>query len=240
MRRTPAVHTLAIETSGRVGSIALADGEQVLAERSFDYGLQNAARMLPLVDEMCGSMAWKPHDIQRIAVSIGPGSFTGLRIGITMAKTLAFATGADIVPVQSVDVLAENAPPDASELIIVLDAKRAQIFTARMMRTPEGWSKDEPAHLDTLAAMLSRAGRPVYLLGDGIEFHRGAIFADPQIIVTDPATWIARADAVARLAHRNGKSLEDPAQLTPLYIRKPEAEEKADLAAAAKIKSGSK
>jgi tRNA threonylcarbamoyladenosine biosynthesis protein TsaB len=231
MIRTPVTPTLAIETSGRQGSIALANGEAVLQECSFEYGLQHAARMLPLIDEMCRSMSWQPAEIQRIAISIGPGSFTGLRIGVTMAKTLAFATGAAIVPIQSVDVLAENAPVTASELIIVLDAKRGHIFTARFVRTVNGLMCIEPAHLDTLAAILARAGRPVHLLGEGIDFHRPSIPDDSQIIVTESSTWIARASVVARLANRASASVVDPAHLTPLYIRKPEAEEKADLAA---------
>ena len=226
------IRTLAIETSGRTGSIALAEDDRIVVERSFEYGLQNAARMLPLIDEMCRSFLWKPTGIQRIAVSIGPGSFTGLRIGVTLAKTLAFATGATIVPVESVDVLAENAPADARELIIVLDAKRGQIFTAHLVRDENGWSQIEPAHLDTLAAMLERAGRPVHLHGDGVDFHRAAISDDSKVIVTEPSSWIARASIVAQLAHRRAIPIADPASLTPRYIRKPEAEEKADAAAA--------
>ena len=80
----------------------------------------------------------------------------------------------------------------------------------------------------------------MYLLGEGLDHHRDAIPDDPQIIATEPATWIAQASVVARLANRSPKAIEDPAGLIPLYIRKPEAEEKADLAdaelAAARLK----
>src|SRR4051794_137410 len=108
---------LAIETSGRTGSVAAVEGGVVLAERDFPHGLQNAALILPLLDELCRGQGWKPSDVGELYVSAGPGSFTGLRIGVTLAKTLALSTGAKIVAVPTVAVLALNAPADAKHLI---------------------------------------------------------------------------------------------------------------------------
>jgi tRNA threonylcarbamoyladenosine biosynthesis protein TsaB len=222
--------SLALETSGRQGSVALAEDGIAVASRQFDYGLQNAARILPLIDELCAALLWRPADLRELYISIGPGSFTGLRIGVTLVKTLAFVTGAKIIPVQTVDVLAENAPTGARELIIVLDAKRGQIFTSRLMRKDGRWEQIEPPHLDRLGDMLARAGRPVHLLGEGIPFHRGAIADEPGVIVTDPETWIGRAQAVAQLGRALALRGEEthPLSLVPLYIRRPEAEEKLD------------
>src|SRR5579864_5989127 len=167
---------LAIETSGRVGSVALAEDARVVAEDEFPHGLQHAAEMLPRIDRLCRDHGWGPADLKELYISAGPGSFTGLRIGVTLAKTLAFATGAKIVAVPSVDVLAANGPPEARHVLIVLDAKRGQIFTARFSRLPTGqWSCDEPAHLEDLSAVLARSPRPVHLIGEGIEYHRQLI-----------------------------------------------------------------
>src|SRR5213592_2539035 len=94
---------LAIETSGKIGSIALADASRVLCEEQFEHGLQHAAKMIPMIDRLCAAQGWKPRDIEHVYVSIGPGSFTGLRIAVTAAKTLAFATGAKIVAVPTID-----------------------------------------------------------------------------------------------------------------------------------------
>jgi tRNA A37 threonylcarbamoyladenosine modification protein TsaB len=142
---------------------------------------------------------------------------------------MALATGAKIVAVPSVRVLAENAPADAQHLIIVLDAKRGQIFTARFERVNEDWLEREPAHLDILAAMLARAPRPVHLLGEGIPYHNDAIAqGDASVIVTPEDSWRARASAVARIGvemARHG-DFADPFRLAPIYIRRPEAEEK--------------
>jgi tRNA threonylcarbamoyladenosine biosynthesis protein TsaB len=220
---------LAIETSGRIGSIATVDDGQVLSEEEFPHGLQHAAHILPIIDRLTRAQNWKPADIQELYVSAGPGSFTGLRIGITLAKTLALATGVKVVAVPSVRVLAENAPPDARHLILVLDAKREQIFTARFERVGEGWEEREPAHVERLSEALSRSPRPVYLLGEGVPYHKQFIpMDDADVIVAPEASWRARASSVAKIGISMARAGEfaDIDRLTPIYIRRPEAEEK--------------
>ena len=224
---------IAIETSGRIGSIALVDNGTIVEEQ-FEHGLQHAAQIVPILDRLCRSRSWGPRDLEHLFISAGPGSFTGLRIGVTLAKTLAFATGVKLVAVPTVRVLAENAQANPltnpRHLVIVLDAKRDQIFTARFEREGEDWTEREPAHLDTLAAMLERSPRPVTLLGEGIPFHQKFVPADPAIVISPPETWRARAAAVAKIGMDMASRGEfaDPYRLTPIYIRRPEAEEKLD------------
>ncbi|HEX8324719.1 MAG TPA: tRNA (adenosine(37)-N6)-threonylcarbamoyltransferase complex dimerization subunit type 1 TsaB [Tepidisphaeraceae bacterium] len=235
---------LALETSGRQGSVALAEDGVVVAEETFSHGLQHAANLLPMIDRLTVARGWTPASIDHVYVSVGPGSFTGLRVGVTLAKTLAFATGAKIVAVPSTRVLLANAPAEATEVVIVLDAKRGQIFTARFARpnvdsnvdaaagagAPDAdWTEIEPAHLDTLAAVLARSRRPVHLIGEGLPYHRDAIPpGEPNVIVTPDTAWQAHARHVATLGTRaaaNG-DFADPFTLTPLYVRLPEPEEK--------------
>ena len=220
---------LAIETSGRIGSIALIDGSDVFAEEQFPYGLQHAAQIVPIIDRLTRSRGWGAGDLQELYVSAGPGSFTGLRIGITLAKTLALATRVRLVAVPTVRVLAENAPPEARHVLIVLDAKRDQIFTARFQRSGDEWQECAPAQLSSLTQMLSESPRPLHLIGEGIPYHEKFIPRDdPQVIVTPPSLWRARASAVAQLGlimSARG-AFTDPTALTPIYIRRPEAEEK--------------
>jgi tRNA threonylcarbamoyladenosine biosynthesis protein TsaB len=229
---------LAIETSSRVGSVALVENGQVLAEETFPHGLQHAARIIPAIDELCQRLAWKSRDLTELYVSAGPGSFTGLRIGITLAKTLAFTTAAKIVAVPSVRVLVENAPSEARHVIIVIDAKRDQIFTARFERSneTEPWMLRVPAHLGTLSEMLDSAPRPVHLLGEGMPWHGKFIPPDDsRIIIVDEALWRPRAGEVAALGWKMARENQfTPAmELLPIYIRRPEAEEKFDAARAA-------
>jgi tRNA threonylcarbamoyladenosine biosynthesis protein TsaB len=230
------LRALALETSGRVGSIALVEDGQVVVEETFPHGLQHAATVLPMIDRLTKSRGWQPNQLDHVYVSVGPGSFTGLRIGVTLAKTLALSVGCKVVAVPTSRVLLLNLPAEAREAIIVLDAKRGQIFTARYTRTPDvdpsdlkmAWTGNEPEHLDTLNAMLNRAGRPVHLIGEGIPYHRAAIPDVPQVIVTDEDAWRARADAVARIGADMAHSgmFADPYKITPIYVRLPEAEEK--------------
>ncbi len=220
---------LAIETSGRVGSVALVCDGRVLAEPTFEHGLKHAAEILPMIDRLCREHGVGPADLKELYLSIGPGSFTGLRIGVTLAKTMSLTTGVKIVAVPTVSVLAANAPAEARYVVIVLDAKRDQIFTARF----DGDQITEPAHLDSLAAMLTRSPRPVYLIGEGIPYHEKFIPPnDAGVIVTSPELWRARAAVVASIGMGLAKKEEfaDPNPLVPLYIRIAEAEEKWNLA----------
>ena len=232
---------LAIETSGRISSVAIVEDGRVLGEDQFPHGLQHAAEIIPRIDRLCRSHDWAPADLRELYVSAGPGSFTGLRIGITLAKTLALATGAKIVAVPSVRVLARNAPAEATDLVIVLDAKRDQIFTARFSRMNDQWLEREPAHLDDLTSMLARAPRPVWLLGEGIPSHKKFIPTDDSgIIVCAPELWQPHASATAQegIALAAQGHFSDPDRLTPIYIRVPEAQEVWDKKHAAAQREG--
>ncbi len=219
---------LAIETSGRVGSIALGERGEIVAQEDFPHGLKHAAEIIPIIDRLCRSKNWGPTDLEQLYVSAGPGSFTGLRIGITLAKTLAFATGVKLVAVPTVRALAENAPAEVNQLVIVLDAKRNQIFTARFERIADHWVEREPAHLDSLTTMLEKSPRPVHLLGEGIPYHEKFVNADPTVVITPPELWSARAVAIFKIGMEMASRGEFaiPDQLSPIYIRKPEAQEK--------------
>jgi tRNA threonylcarbamoyladenosine biosynthesis protein TsaB len=223
------MRAIAIETSGLLGSIATVADGQVLAEEQFPPNFKHAAGIISVIDQMTRAQGWTPRDVSEVYVSAGPGSFTGLRVGITVAKTLAFALGAKLVAVPSTEVIAHNAYEGWQNAIIVLDAKRGQIFTARYRNVNGEPIEAEAAHLDTLATMLARAPRPVQLIGDGIPYHQEAIPTDdPGVIVLPKPMWPPRAAIVARIGYRMARAgqFTDADKLTPLYIRRPEAEEK--------------
>ena len=221
---------IALETSARSGSVALVDHDgTVLADEQFPHDLKHAAALISILDALTKRHNWSPRDVEEIYVSAGPGSFTGLRVGVTVAKTLALSLDAKIVAVPTTDVLARNAPADARHVIIVLDAKRGQVFTARYARQGGTITQEEPAHLDTLAAMLERSPRPVHLIGEGLPHDRAGIPADDvNVIVAPEESWRPRASVVARLGYALARAghFTDADRLTPTYLRRPEAEEK--------------
>jgi tRNA threonylcarbamoyladenosine biosynthesis protein TsaB len=132
---------LALETSGRAGSVAVLDGTKLLAERTLDPARGSAATLAPAIRGLLADVQWRPADVQVVAVAVGPGSFTGLRIGVMTAKTLAYALGADIVAVDTLDVIALQTPSitalqstsDARPLWAVIDAGRDELFAARYL-----------------------------------------------------------------------------------------------------------
>ena len=223
------MYSLALETSGRLGSVALFQAATLVTERTYPHGLQHAAAIVPMIDQLCREHAITPKQIELIHVSVGPGSFTGLRVGITLAKTLAWAQGAKIVAVPSAEGIVQNLPDAAQNGIVVLDAKRGQIFTARYARDAQRqWQTQEPAHLDTLARIIERAPKPAHLIGEGIPYHRESIAASSDVILVDESLWTPRASVVGELGLARAARCEfvDPFHLAPTYVRLAEAEEK--------------
>jgi tRNA threonylcarbamoyl adenosine modification protein YeaZ len=121
---------LALETSGARGGIALADGDDLLEETVLEEGMRHGRDLVPAAKAACERAGWESRSIDLVAVSIGPGSFTGIRIAVTLAKVMAFDTGAKIVAVPSLRVMAENAPPDRRRVAAIVDAKRGGLFAS--------------------------------------------------------------------------------------------------------------
>lgn len=126
---------LAVETSGRLGSVALAAGQHLLAETGFSAALRHSAEIFIAADRLLKDLGRKPDQIEQIYISAGPGSFTGLRIAVTIAKIMHLANGTKIVAVNTLDLLAQNAidyikaeKKTIDRIAAVLDAKRGQFF----------------------------------------------------------------------------------------------------------------
>ena len=98
---------LAVETSGRLGSVALAQGNKLLSESHFSGPMRQSAEIFPAITDLLSKFSKKPEQIEQVYISVGPGSFTGLRIAVTLAKTLALANGVKIVTIDTLDVIAD-------------------------------------------------------------------------------------------------------------------------------------
>jgi tRNA threonylcarbamoyladenosine biosynthesis protein TsaB len=227
---------LAIDTSGRQGSIALALGPTLLATHNLPENNRHAIELMPAIDSLTRAQNWAPTDLDHLYLSIGPGSFTGLRIATAIARALAHAIGPKLklVAVPSLDVLAHNAPSTYMYVLPILDAKRNQIFSARYHRQPDGTLHrlTEPALVDPatfLQQTLALAhGAPIALLGEGLDYHRPALtIPNSNITELDRPLWPGRAATVHHLGHLLAQQnhFTPPHTLLPTYIRLPEAEE---------------
>ncbi|UCD29837.1 MAG: tRNA (adenosine(37)-N6)-threonylcarbamoyltransferase complex dimerization subunit type 1 TsaB [Planctomycetota bacterium] len=221
---------LAIETSGRMGSVALGADKKIVGSSELSGTMQHAAELMPTVDRLLKKQGWPANSITDVFVSIGPGSFTGLRIGVTVARTLAWSIGARIVAVPTVDALARNAleaNPLPEHVAVILDAKRRQIYAAAFDIKPGRLIKTIDAHLSDPADFFARCPQPLALLGEGIDYHGQAIDT-AGVTVLDKNFWPGRAENVFHvgLELADQEKFTPGPQLMPLYIRRPEAEEK--------------
>jgi len=222
------LRVVALETSGAIGSVCLVEGENILAERSFARGLEHGRMLVAVLREACISVGWQPRrDVQLVAVSQGPGSFTGLRVGIAAAKTIAFVVGCPIVGVSSLEVLVANAPVVGARACAILDAKRGQVYAALFAYRAGAWARETEDLLITPRALLERIGPPAYLVGDGLRAYPEA-FSAPGYTCAPASDWVGRASVVARLGLRGFAAgrMTSWRELTPIYHRPPEAEEK--------------
>jgi tRNA threonylcarbamoyladenosine biosynthesis protein TsaB len=236
---------LAIETSGKVGGVALCIGEETpgapfitLFERSFTEGLLHGRELAPAVKAALDETRLAPEGLDLIAVSHGPGSYTGLRVGIAFAKTFAWSVKRPLVGVDSLAAMAENAE-GAAVAAPVLDARWGQVYgavyerrggAAGLLSAVTTWREIVAPVAETAAAFATRIPAGAVVFGDALTRYRADILR-PDVKEGDPSWAIPRAVTIARLglATYHARRRDETATLLPLYLRPTEAEVNAGL-----------
>lgn len=228
----PSSVIVAIETSSRIGSVALGNEQELWEEQFFTGPMRHTSECLPTLKTLLAEHHCDPTDITELRLSIGPGSFTGLRIAVSLAKSMALAQTMRIVTVDTLDTIAANlttdAIPTAQTCIALLDAKRNQFFTAGYRRDSASgpWRKDlNDSILTTDEIMEGFVAQHdcVYVLGDALVYHQEK-FTHKNTIITDDSLWSPRASQVFALgqAKSNQGQFADPMTLEPFYLRGPQ------------------
>jgi tRNA threonylcarbamoyladenosine biosynthesis protein TsaB len=217
----PATRLAAIDTSTALGSVALFEDGHLVAEDSRRVSNAHGESLLPMVDALLARTGWAPGDVQRWGVGIGPGSFTGVRIGVATVKGIALATGAGVVGVTSLDAVAHGLG-ELRFVVSVIAAGKGEVFV--QMRCGDGTLVLLPSHLP----IATVAARIVDLAPEGIV----TIVGDAALLVdwrplepraslrVEAPNDLPRAVAVAAIAL--GRPLDDADSLEPLYVRAPE------------------
>lgn len=223
---------LAVETSGGIGSVALGRGGGVLQDRSFSGRRKHATEFIAAIDVLCRAQGVTPEQIGEVYVSHGPGSFAGLRIGVTAARMIALAHGATLVPVPTLEVIAQNAlglSPRPEHVVVIRDAKRQRVFGAAFDLANDSYlPRTSPSEWEP-GALLNDQPPGCLILGEGAS-HYAAVVAASGLPLGSPALHVPSPVVVYRLGYalaRRGATVP-PRELVPLYIRPPEAEEKWD------------
>lgn len=220
---------LAVETATLVGGIAIVDEMGLISEIRLNVSVEHSERLMPAIEHLLKESGLTINDIDAFAVSAGPGSFTGLRVGLATVKGLSFATQKPVIAVSTLEAMAWHFPYARYPVCPVLDARRRQVFTA-LYRWKDGdfIALREPSVVDRekfvefIQEMVS--SEEVILTGNGHVFYK-----DIDGFLIPPADkLVPSVSNVGLLGLRLAKlnRFSDPLSLIPIYLRKSQAEEK--------------
>lgn len=225
---------LAVESASRTASAAFLSEDGLLGEFTLNNHKTHSETLLPMVDAMLSAAGTGIEEIDAVAVSAGPGSFTGLRIGISLAKGLAFALGKPVVAVPTLDAAAYGFEGSVALLCPLMDARRGEVYAGiyafengefRVIR--EAFAAPLSVFLAAASEEARKAGRPLLFLGDGLSVYEQAIRETlPDAEIALPHVKYTRAGNVAALGlklFREGKAVS-PEELSPVYLRMSQAE----------------
>lgn len=220
---------LALDTSGPVAGAAVYVDGRVRHAVMMDHGLTHSETIMPAVDEALSGCGYAVKDMDCIACTAGPGSFTGVRIGVCAAKALAHAVGAKCARVDALEALAAAHYGFDGTVCTILDARRGQVYGAAFAfaqgERPQRVMDDCAIAIEEYFDMLPAEGRLMFT-GDGVAVNEAKIcerFGD-RALIAPPHMRFLRAEAAAQLAAASEDEWMDAAGLTPIYLRAPQAE----------------
>ncbi len=219
---------LGIDTSGLAGSVALLQDGAVLESRSLEQaGRRHAQTLVDEIRSLVSHHGFQPRDLSVVAATRGPGSFTGLRVGIVCAKTMAYSLQVPLILVDTFDVIAAQCPVHFRAVWIVDDAQRQEWYIGRYVRQPEDWQLFGERFITPAKNWLATLPTEDIVVGPGVA--RLPPDGAASRIVRDTAVNVPRAETVCRLAARRLQANEsdDVWTAAPFYIRVSGAEENA-------------
>ena len=212
---------LAIDTATRMTGIALHDGSHVLAESIWLGVDHHTIELAPEVALMLRRVGGTPASLTGLAVAQGPGSYTGLRIGMALAKGLALAHNLPLVGIPTFDILARSQPHRPEPMLVVIQAGRNRIAGMWYKWRHDGWQSQAEAESLTWVDVIERLGERTYISGEIDTQGREALSNEPKAVLAPPAQCVRRPSFLAELAWeqvRSGK-ISDPAALALIYLK---------------------
>lgn len=222
---------LAFDSTAKAASVAVCDGERLLAQYNIDNGLTQSELLLPMAENMLKCLKLSFSDVELLACSVGPGSFTGVRIGVALVKGIAFGRNIPCVAVSTLDELAESLSGLEGIIVPCMDARRQQVYTATYKGTCDGLTKLTPDRAIAISELADELraypDTPIYLVGDGYEVAKRGLLAagispreTPRLLITENAYSVA---LIAKRKYEAGEYTTD-LEIAPTYLRMPQAE----------------
>ena len=220
--------TFGLDTAGKTAAVALMQGEALLYESFLNSGFTHSESLLPLVDGAFKATGLAPADVELWGVCSGPGSFTGLRIGLAAVKGLAFGSSAGCAPVSTLEALAYGCPAAEGTVIAALDARRGEVYWAAFAlgTQPARLTPDAASPLASLAPWIENCKKPLFFVGDGAALCYNSYGTLPGVRRLPSAFGLCRGAAVCLAARRMERESQcvAAAQLVPSYHRLSQAE----------------
>lgn len=221
---------LALETSAKAVSAAVTENGKVLCSGYQDTGLTHSRTLMPIVEHILNNTDLKLEDMDAIAVAVGPGSFTGIRIGVSAAKGLAFAADKPTVAVSALAAMARNAAFADGLIVCAMDARRSQVYNANFAAENGALTRlteDRAIALSDLAEELRGNSRPITVVGDGARLCHDFLenaglpcrLAPAHLVMQNAVSVALEAEALATAGE-----LLTAQELLPFYLRPPQAE----------------
>ena len=224
---------LTVDTATIVATAAVVDENKLICETIVNFQKKHSEKLMPAIDHMLKDAGLTIQDMDAFGIVNGPGSFTGLRIGMATVKGFAQALDKPVIPVSTLEALAYNLPYADGVVCPILDAQRSQVYTALFrFNEEEGMVaelEDSVMDVEELIGILENySDGPIYLLGDGVpRFYETIVEALPGIIKVKPHLSMNRASSAGTLAVERAlkKQWQDCKSVEPVYIRPSYAEE---------------
>lgn len=212
---------IAIDCATETLGLALHDGARVLAEYTWSGKEHATAKLAPAVKDMLGQAGAMPKDLTAVGVAIGPGSYTGLRIGLALAKGLALAQQLPIVGIPTADILARAQPASKEPMLVLIAAGRGRVAGVWYKWTAKDWVARSEAEGMTFAEVLASLSGATYICGELGADGRRVLESDSRVRLASPALSLRRPGFLAELAWEkiHSRKLADPAMIAPVYLR---------------------
>lgn len=218
---------LAFETSAKAGSVALHDGKTLLGESYCNTGLTHSQTLMTMAEDLLKSCGHIPQDVTAVAVAAGPGSFTGVRIGVAAAKGFAWGAQIPCHGVSTLEAMALNLGAGNGYILPVMDARRNQVYTALFYSDGAALQRkteDRALALEDLAEEIKNLQEPIFLVGDGSVLCYNTLKPQVSQLQLPPEHRMHQRAAGVALAALQNPDCGDGNALTPNYLRLSQAE----------------
>jgi tRNA threonylcarbamoyladenosine biosynthesis protein TsaB len=219
---------LLIETSVAQGKVGLAEGQRVLAQTPLNTQHRHNRDLAPAIASLLQSAGCRPGNVTGVIVSSGPGSYTGLRVGVMSAKTFAYAIGCPLIPVQTFWCVARQAPPEVDLVDVIADAQQGQVYVQRFVKDQPGdnWRSTTDLAIEPMKGWIARRESTAWASGPALVTHAKLLSGQNRLVSAEhcfPGLESLLLEALDKGCPLTGNEM---LALEPLYLRSSSAEEK--------------